>query len=66
MTGRRAGLFAGVGVMAGLAMAWPYAQGAGPGAAPAQGAQRGASGRRGGQQTQPNGTLTPMTPDSRG
>ena len=66
MTGRRAGLFAGVCVMAGLAIDWPHAQGAGPGAAPAQGAQGAAGGRRGGQPAHPTGTLTPMTPDSRG
>ena len=65
MTTRRAGFIAGVCVMAGLAMVWPHAQGAGRGAAPAQGAQ-GAGGRRGGQQAQPMGTMTPLTPDSRG
>jgi 2-keto-3-deoxy-L-rhamnonate aldolase RhmA len=65
MTTRRAGFFAGVCVMAGLAMVWPQAQSAGAGAAPAPGAQA-AGGRRGGPPVHPMGTLTPMTADARG
>jgi 2-keto-3-deoxy-L-rhamnonate aldolase RhmA len=66
MTGRRAGFFAGVCVIAVLAMVWPHAQGPGSGATPAQGAQGAAGGGRGRGQTHAMGTLTPMTPDSRG
>ena len=53
MTGRRAGFFAGVCLMAALAMAWPHVQVAGAGAAPPQGAQGAGGGRRGGPQTHP-------------
>jgi 2-keto-3-deoxy-L-rhamnonate aldolase RhmA len=65
MTATRAGFFAGVCVIAVLAMGWPHAQGgAGTGAAPVQGAQAAGGGRRGG--AHPMGTITPMTPDARG
>ncbi|MEO7191658.1 MAG: aldolase/citrate lyase family protein [Vicinamibacterales bacterium] len=66
MTARRAGLLAGITLMAGLAL-WPKALGAGQGAAPAQAPAPAGQRRGGGAAAAPIAReLTPMVPDSRG